>query len=320
MELDLFKSFVAVAEARSFSRAARAMHSTQPTLSRQIARLETELGTRLFERYGRHVECTVTGQLLLPLAQAIITRTEEAISLIREQAGTGSGTVRFGAVGNVMALLLTPILVSFLAAYPNVSVDLVEKDDAQLEDAVISGELDCAVMTPWGSTRAATQHLLTEEILLVVPPDHRLAQASRPSPSACSPASRYCFPGQAMNAGNVTADALRRAGVEPRFSYRANYPELTKALVKTGLGVAPMPKMLAAPETLDGLVVIPFEKPLYRDLNIIYPRDRPLPAGARALMVHIRAAVAGRAASAARSSPGRRPAAHIRRRNTWRHP
>ena len=56
------------------------------------------------------------------------------------------------------------------------SVDLVEKDDAQLEEAVVSGELDCAVMTPWGSSRAATQHLLTEEILLVVP--------QRPSPRA----------------------------------------------------------------------------------------------------------------------------------------
>ena len=169
MELDLFKSFVAVAEARSFSRAARTLHFTQPTVSRQIARLEKELGATLFERYGRHVECTITGQLLLPLAQAIVSRTEDAIALVREQAGSGSQDVRFGAVGNVMALLLTPVLGSFLAAYPTVSLYLSEKDDAQLEEAVISGELDCAVMTPWGSSRAATQHLITEEILLVVP-------------------------------------------------------------------------------------------------------------------------------------------------------
>jgi DNA-binding transcriptional LysR family regulator len=278
MELDLLKSFLAVAEARSFSRAARAMHSTQPTLSRQIARLESELGAQLFERYGRHVECTVSGQLLLPLAQAIVTRTDEAVSLLREQAGAGSGTVRFGAIGSVFALLLTPVLVSFLAAYPSVSVDLIEKDDAQLEEAVISGELDCAVMTPWGSTRAATQYLLTEEILLVVSRDHRLANHSRST----------------MNAGNIVADALRRAGLEPRFSYRANYPELTKALVRRGLGVAPMPRMLVAPETLEGLVAIPFEKPLARDLNLIYPRDRPLTAAARALMVHVRAGVSNR--------------------------
>ena len=77
MELDLFKSFVTVAENRSFSRAAHAMHTTQPTLSRQIARLESDLGVRLFERYGRHVECTPAGEVLLPLAQVIITRTDE---------------------------------------------------------------------------------------------------------------------------------------------------------------------------------------------------------------------------------------------------
>jgi DNA-binding transcriptional LysR family regulator len=293
MELDLFKSFVIVAENRSFSRAAQAMHTTQPTLSRQIARLESELGAQLFERYGRHVECTATGQLLLPLARAIITRTDEIITLIKEQAGATSSTVRFGAVGNVMAALLTPILVSFLAAYPRVSVDLIEKDDAQLEDAVISGELDCAVMTPWGSTRAAHLHLLTEEILLVVPQEHRLAKEPAVALGMLASES-ILLPRGTMNAANVVGDALRRAGVQPRFSYRANYPELTKALVRKGLGVAPMPKMLVDRETMEGLVAIPFQERLYRDLNIIYPRDRPLSSGARALVVHVRAGVADR--------------------------
>jgi len=290
MELDLFKSFLAVAEARSFSRAARTVHSTQPTLSRQIARLEADLGTRLFERYGRHVELTFNGQLLLPLAQAIVARTEDAISLMKEQAGAGASTVRFGAVGNVFALVLTPILVSFLSTYPRVTVDLIEKDDAALEEAVISGELDCAVITPWGSSRTATQYLLTEEILLVVPQGHKLANY-RAVPLEVLAHESILFPRATMNAGNIVADAFRRAGFEPKSSYRANYPELTKALVRRGLGVAPMPKMLAAPDTLDGLIAIPFEKPLSRDLVFIYPRDRPLTAAARALMAHVRSGV-----------------------------
>ena len=234
MELDLFKSFLAVAEARSFSRAASTIHSTQPTLSRQIARLESDLGTRLFERYGRHVELTFNGQLLLPLAQAIVARTEDAISLMKEQAGAGASTVRLGAVGNVFALVLTPILVSFLATYPRVTVDLIEKDDAALEEAVISGELDCAVMTPWGSSRAATQYLMTEEILLVVPPGHRLA-GHKSVPLELLADEAILLPRATMNAGNVVTDAFRRAGFEPKLSYRANYPELTKALVQTGI-------------------------------------------------------------------------------------
>ncbi len=293
MELDLFKSFVTVAENRSFSRAAHAMHTTQPTLSRQIARLENDLGVRLFERYGRHVECTPAGEVLLPLAQVIITRSDEAIALMREHAGRGPSIVRLGAVGNVMAALLTPILVSFLAEYPRVSVDLIERDDAQLEEAVISGQLDCAIMTPWGSTRAASHHLLTEEILLVVPREHRLAKETAVSVGMLASES-ILLPRGTMNAGNVIADALRRSGIEPRFSYRANYPELTKALVRRGLGIAPMPKMLVDRETMDGLVAVPFQERLYRDLVIIYPRDRPLSAVARALVAHVRAGAAER--------------------------
>jgi DNA-binding transcriptional LysR family regulator len=293
MELDLLKSFVAVAENRSFSRAAHTMYTTQPTLSRQIARLEGELGVRLFERYGRHVECTPAGEVLLPLAQVIIARSAEAIALMREHAGSGPSTVRLGAVGNVMAALLTPILVSFLAAYPRASVDLIERDDAQLEEAVISGELDCAIMTPWGSTRAAYHHLLTEEILLVVPRDHPLAEETAVSVGMLASES-ILLPRGTMNAGNVVADALRRSGIEPRFSYRANYPELTKALVRRGLGVAPMPKMLVDQETMEGLVAVPFKERLFRDLVIIYPRDRPLSAVARALTAHVRAGAAER--------------------------
>ena len=288
MELDLFKSFLAVAEARSFSRAASTIHSTQPTLSRQIARLESDLGARLFERYGRHVELTFNGQLLLPLAQAIVARTDDAVSLMKEQAGAGASTVRLGAVGNVFALVLTPILVSFLATYPRVTVDLIEKDDAALEEAVIGGELDCAVMTPWGSSRAATQYLMTEEVLLVVPQEHRLASHKVISLDMLAHEA-ILLPRATMNAGNIVTDAFRRAGFEPKLSYRANYPELTKALVRRGFGVAPMPKMLVSP--LDGLVAVPFDKPLTRDLVFIYPRDRPLTAATRAVMGHVRAGV-----------------------------
>ncbi len=102
------------------------------------------------------------------------------------------------------------------------------------------------------------------------------------------------LPRGTMNAGNVIADALRRSGIEPRFSYRANYPELTKALVRRGLGIAPMPKMLVDQETMEGLVAVPFQERLYRDLVIIYPRDRPLSAVARALVAHVRAGAAER--------------------------
>ncbi len=287
METDLLKTFVTVAEARSFSKAARTLYSTQSTVSRQIARLEDMLDARLFVRYGRHVELTVAGELLLPLAHAIVTRTEDAIGIIREQAGGGPSAVHFGAVPMVMAHILIPLLAPFIAAYPGMSIDLIEKDDAQLEEAVISGELDCGVMTPWGSSRVAAYHLLTEEILLIVPTDHRLA--SRPTaPLDMVAAETILIPRATLHVSNLIVEAFRRRGLTPRFSSRCNYPELNKELVRKGLGVAPMPKTLCSPAALEGLVALPFDEPIVRDLNLIYPNDRPLSAAARALIAYIR--------------------------------
>lgn len=293
----LFRSFVAVADARSFSGAAKALRFSQSTLSRQITRLEHTLGTRLFERCGRYVECTADGQLLLPLARAIVARTDEAVSLVREQVLTreqlkaGLSTLRLGATGNAFAHVLTPILASYLTTHGNVRVELIEKDDAALEEAVISGELDCALMTRWGSARTASRHVLTEEILLVVPRGHRLAGESTVTMSMLAD-EVILLPRPTMNVSNIVIEAFRRAGLEPRLSpYRVNYPELTKALVRVGVGVALEPKNLVAPETLEGLVAIPFARPLSRELHLIFPRDRPLSSAVRALLVQIQAGV-----------------------------
>lgn len=290
MDLDQLRSFVAVAEVRSFTRAALLVHLSQPAISRQIARLESELGTPLFERYGRHVECTSDGKLLLPLAKNIVARADDACRLIREHVGAVSSKVRVGSTGTVFAYLLSPILASFLKSFPKVQLDLVEKDDALLVEMVVSGELDCAIVTAWGSPRAAATHLLTEEVLLVIPRTHRFAGRSSVALTELAE-DPFLFPGVSMNMGNLLIDACRRAGFEPRIPYRANYLELAKALVRQGLGIALIPKMMVDPDSLEGLVAMPLEERLVRDLNLVYSRERPLPAAARALVIHIRAAV-----------------------------
>ncbi len=291
MELDQLRSFVAVAEARSFTRAASLVHLSQPAISRQIARLETELGTRLFERYGRRVECTADGKLLLPLARNILARADDASRMIREHAGTLSSKVSLGSTGTVFAHLLAPILASFIKTYPKVHLDLVEREDVLLEEAVMSGELDCAIVTAWGSPRVASTRILTEEILLLVSSDHHLAGSS-PVPLSSLADEPIVLPGHSMNMSNLLMDVCRRAGFEPKVPYRASYVELTKALVRQGLGVALVPKMFVAPETLDGLVANSLVERPVRSLDLIYLREHPVPTAARALMLHIRANVA----------------------------
>jgi DNA-binding transcriptional LysR family regulator len=288
MELDQLRSFVAVAEVRSFTRAASLAHLTQPAISRQIARLEGELGVRLFERYGRRVECTPDGKLLLPLARAIVVRADDATRMMREHAGMVSSRVRVGSTGTVFGYLLSPVLATFIKAYPKIHLDLIERDDTLLEEGVFNGELDCAIITAWGSSRAAVMHLLTEEILLVVRNDHRLAGEKMVSLADLAE-EPFLLPGHSLNTSNLLMDACRRAGFEPKVPYRANYLELSKALVRQGLGIALLPKMFVAPGTVDGLVTIPLKERVTRDLDLIYSNERPLAVAARSLTLHIRA-------------------------------
>ena len=287
MELDQLRSFVAVAEVRSFTRAASLAHLTQPAISRQIARLEGELGVRLFERYGRRVECTPDGKLLLPLAKAIVARTDDAARMMREHAGMLSSRVRVGSTGTVFGHLLSPILASFIKTYPKIHLDLIERDDTLLEDGVFSGELDCAIITAWGSSRAAVMHLLTEEILLVIRDDHRVAREKTVSLAGLSE-EPFLFPGHSLNTANLLMEACRRAGFEPKVPYRANYLELAKALVRQGLGIALLPKMFVSADTLGGLVAVPLKEHLTRDLELIYSNERPLAVAARSLALHIK--------------------------------
>ena len=287
MELDQLRSFVAVAEVRSFTRAASLAHLTQPAISRQIARLEGELGVRLFERYGRRVECTPEGKLLLPLAKGIVSRADEAARMMREHAGMVSTRVRVGSTGTVFGHLLSPILAAFIKAHPKIHLDLIERDDTLLEEGVFNGELDCAIITAWGSSRAAVTHLLTEEMLLVVRRDHRMA-GERTVSLADLADEPFLLPGHSLNSANLLTDACRRAGFEPKVPYRANYLELSKALVRQGLGIALLPRMFVPPETLDGLVAIPLKEHVTRDLDLIYSNERPLPVAARSLALHIK--------------------------------
>ena len=287
MELDQLRSFVAVAEVRSFTRAASLAHLTQPAISRQIARLEGELGVRLFERYGRRVECTPDGKLLLPVAKAIVSRADDAVRMMREHAGMVSSRVRVGSTGTVFGHLLSPILASFIKTYPKIHLDLIERDDTLLEEGVFNGELDCAVITAWGSSRAAVMHLLTEEILLVVRDDHWAAREKAVSLADLAEES-FLFPGHSLNTANLVMDACRRAGFEPKVPYRANYLELSKALIRQGLGVALLPKMFVPPDQLGGLVALPLKEHVTRDVELIYSNERPLAVAARSLAMHIR--------------------------------
>jgi LysR family transcriptional regulator, transcription activator of glutamate synthase operon len=269
------------------------VHLSQPALSRQIKRLEEELGTVLLRRQARRVECTPDGLLLLPLARNIVMRVDEATRIIRERVGHSSSQVRIGATGPVLSYLLPGILASFRQRNPSIKVDIKELDDTELEHWTLAGDLDCAILTVWGSMPAvASEPVLTEEIFAILPEMHPLA--TRRSVSLLELAREpFVLPGSSSNMANHLMDACRKAGFEPRVAYRASYLEANKAFIKQGLGIGLMPRMALDGHDFQGLVTLPLEERVTRDLCLIYPKDRPASTATKTLVAHLHACIAG---------------------------
>lgn len=153
----------------------------------------------------------------------------------------------------------------------------------------MNGEIDCAVITPWKSTRCAAQYLLTDEIVVLVPEGHRLRECSEIELARLA-RELILVPQPTMNLGKIIGYYFHQAGIEPRLRYQLECPELLVGLVKEHQGVLPMPSMLV-PERLEGLRLLRFKERPTRDLALIVSRDRPLPTAARVLMSHIRASL-----------------------------
>ncbi|WP_374711778.1 LysR family transcriptional regulator [Symbiobacterium terraclitae] len=180
MNLHHIRYFVSVARHRSFTRAAAENMVAQPSLSQQIRRLEEELGAPLFDRSQTPVRLTDAGEALLPHAEAILRQVEAARAAVEERLGLRSGRLVLGSLPMTGSRLLPRAITAYRRRYPGIQVILREESTLRLTELALSGETDLTLTTlPPGSPDLDWQPLLTEPILLALPPDHPLAAAWR---------------------------------------------------------------------------------------------------------------------------------------------
>lgn len=176
MELFQLRYFLAVAEHLSFTRAAKALHLSQPPLSQQIKRLEDELGGELFQRNSRMVRLTDLGEAFMPRARSILLQTEDAAQEIRARTGLEKGVLRVGASGALAYHLLPLLIVEYRALYPNIDLHIVEHRTPHLLDAAERHEIDVALIRlPHDKTKLSITVLRDEALVAVLPKSHPLA-------------------------------------------------------------------------------------------------------------------------------------------------
>jgi LysR family transcriptional regulator, hydrogen peroxide-inducible genes activator len=244
MEIHQLRYFLAVAETGSFTAAARRCHVAQPSLSVQIAKLESELGGSLLERGRKGARLTQRGELFKPRAAEVLRQVEAARLEAEELAGLKRGSVSLGCMPTTGAYLLPRLIKAFTAAHPGVRLDLREESSPVLAALVRDKEVDLAIVDEAGlGPGLASEALFSEPLLLAVPPGHRLAGRKKVALGALRGE-----PMIVMKTGHgfrgIVLDALARAGVEPTVVHESGEIETVQALVEAGLGLALVPSMV----------------------------------------------------------------------------
>src|SRR5215212_4400049 len=176
MDLMAMRVFLAVAEERSFSRAAAKVHRTQPAVSQAIRRLEVDLGEQLFDRSSKSGTLTDAGRMLQNYGQRLVRLAEETESSMRELRDLRRGRVLIGANEAAVHTLL-PLMARFRQRVPDIAVDVRRVPARQIAIEVQQGSLDFGALTFRPSEAGLLEVAVgTDELVLLVPPTHALAK------------------------------------------------------------------------------------------------------------------------------------------------
>ncbi len=237
LDLELLKTFVAVAESGSFSSAAPRVSRSQSALSMQMQRLEQSMGKTLLVRGSRTVRPSAAGEELLGYARRLLRLSEEAKAAVTRPQETGN--VRLGVPEDYVAQFMPPVLSHFAADHPFVTVELVCESSRQLVPAIAEGRIDLALVTRLPSQR---HKVLRREPIAWVASRNHLAWEIEPLPIALFEAD--CGPAHS----HVIA-ALKKSRRHYRVAYSSGSLAGLLAVVEAGLAVAGLP-LCSVPGTL----------------------------------------------------------------------
>src|SRR5579863_6324932 len=177
MEMHQLRYVVAVARTRNFTRAAEQCHVSQPSLSQQVQKLEEELGERLFDRMKREAKLTPHGEAFLSHAVRILEEMEAARREAIDAHGLLRGTLTLGVLPTIAPYLLPEALAEFTKRFPGVEIVVQEDTTARLLKLANAYEIDFALASrPIHDERLEVKDLFSEELLLALPPGHRLTR------------------------------------------------------------------------------------------------------------------------------------------------
>lgn len=276
MELRQLRYLVAIAEEGSFTGAAARSHVAQPALSQQIRRLEREVGVTLVDRTTRRVRMTDAGARLVERSRRALAELEAGIAELDEVAGVRAGRVAIGAMRTLGPFDLSRLLSAFHANHPEVDLAVLEEPSEALADRLRSDALDVAFLSVTHRIQGSGlrfQRLATEEVVAVLPTEHRLAHRKRLRLAELGDERFIAFREGSM-LRHLLFSAATEAGFEPRVAFESNEAARIRSLVARGLGVSLLPRTDLEGAGVPVAVASVRDPSLSRDVTLVWRAER----------------------------------------------
>ena len=259
--------FVAVVEEGSFTRAARRIGITQPSLSQHIRALEADIDGPVIERLSRGITLTPAGRSLLPEARAAVRAVDRGRRAARSALALEAGELEIATVLSMAVGLLPRYIRLWLQRYPEVGIRLQEfRHRSLLEDAVEQGIADFAIgPLPLRTWDGPLEEVAWEEFVIVAPPGDPLALRRRVRLEELADREWVLYHPDHGLAG-ILEEVCRRAGFSPRGTVRTSQAEGAARLASAGIGPALVPDNIVLPG-IEGSV-LRLDPPIIRDVAV----------------------------------------------------
>lgn len=276
MELRHVEALVEVARRGGFMAAAKALATTQPTISKAVRQLEHDCGAVLLTRLRRGVRLTEAGEAVARRGAAMLVEREHLRAELSGLKGLATGRLRLGIPALGGGVLFAPLVAKFRRLYPHIEIELRQHGSVRLQEAVRAGEIELGATLAPAPEEFGWQPVCDEPLMALVPAGHALA-ARKSVKLADIASSPFVFFEQEFVLNGLIDAACRRRGLTLSAAARSGSADFIVALVAAGLGLALLPRLEMA--TRSGLPVkaVELAEPDLRwTLGLIWRRDAVL--------------------------------------------
>ncbi|MEO9484420.1 MAG: LysR family transcriptional regulator [Ekhidna sp.] len=295
MEIRHLKLIREVAETKSLTKAKDALFLSQSALSHQLKEIEGQLGTQLFHRVNKQLILTNAGKMVLESAERILKDLERTEISIKKYVSGSTGTLRLATQCYTCYHWLPSLMTDFKKEFPNVEIEIFHNNDADVEDQILDGKIDLAIIYESSERANIDYHeLFRDEVYALVPVGHPWTKKSYVEAKDFE-GQNVIIHSYPIESVSLFSQVLIPEGINPNRVMQVQVTEAVVEMVKSGMGINVMAKWIVEPYLKDNqLALVPVTKRgIHRTWHAITMSDDNSPQYLLNFVQHLRRNISG---------------------------